>query len=87
MERPYQALASLEKALSLSPASPVMVYHLAKIYLQLGREKEALTKLETAIESQESFMGLADARQTLARLQASLQSDASSGSESNSELR
>jgi tetratricopeptide (TPR) repeat protein len=81
MGRPYQALAAVEKALSLAPAgaAPVMKYHLAKIYMELGREAAAAVNLASALESGTPFRGSEDARLLLARLRSAAQNSPEKG--------
>jgi len=64
------ALAALQRAADRAPDSREIRYHLGMVELQLGRREQARTDLENALSGAASFAGSAEARQTLASLEA-----------------
>jgi tetratricopeptide (TPR) repeat protein len=63
-----QALMLLEKINDQVGSHPMYNYHLSLALLKSGEEKEALSKLESALKSQANFHGRTQAEKTLKEL-------------------
>jgi tetratricopeptide (TPR) repeat protein len=62
------ALSTLEKAVSLQPASPTFRFHLAMAELQAGHTPEARRNLQTALNAGDRFEGAQEAKAALAQV-------------------
>lgn len=64
----HEAETLLQQAVDKSPDAPEMRYHLAMAELRSGEQQIAQQNLETALSSARPFVGMDDARATLAQL-------------------
>ncbi|MCP3670167.1 MAG: tetratricopeptide repeat protein [Gammaproteobacteria bacterium] len=64
------AVTMLERADRGGLKLPDISYHLGMAYYKLGRNKEAMEKLEQALKSEKSFTGIEEARRVLGELKA-----------------
>lgn len=70
MERYDEAATNLEDAIKGAPENPIIRYHLGAAYYRLGAKDEALAELRKAFDINDSFVGSAEARRLLDKLEA-----------------
>jgi tetratricopeptide (TPR) repeat protein len=63
-----KALAALERAASISPPNPEILYHLGIVLTEAGRDKDAMTAFRKALDLKANFSDADDARYRLAKL-------------------